>query len=268
MRSSCTPTSNGAPIDQDAFLPIYEIIARSGRPILLHPIRTREMADYRTETTSKYEINSVIGWPFETGAALARLVFSGIMDRFPGPQGHHPSSRRHHPLFRRAGRAQLGPARRAHVGRGLCVPPQAPEEAPARLLQGILRRHRARRRPRAHDLRNFLLHAPTGWCSHRTVRSIPKRARATSVRRSRSSRASTYTQGRSREDLPPQCRSSVRPEVFVDRSDRRRVERSDTHRRPVAGRDGFRHDVAGNPSYDTGERGRSCGSCGTFCAAR
>jgi uncharacterized protein len=58
---------NGAPIDQDAFLPIYEIIERSGRPILLHPIRTREMADYRTETTSKYEINSVIGWPFETG---------------------------------------------------------------------------------------------------------------------------------------------------------------------------------------------------------
>src|SRR5215471_17602079 len=74
---------DGAPIDQDAFLPIYEIVARSRRPILLHPIRTREMADYRTETTSKYEINSVIGWPFETGAALARLVFSGIMDRFP-----------------------------------------------------------------------------------------------------------------------------------------------------------------------------------------
>src|SRR5271165_6714745 len=74
---------DGAPIDQDVFLPIYEIIARSGRPILLHPIRTREMADYRTETVSKYEINSVIGWPFETGAALARLVFSGIMDKFP-----------------------------------------------------------------------------------------------------------------------------------------------------------------------------------------
>src|SRR2546430_14181088 len=65
------------------FLPIYEIIERSGKPILLHPIRTREMPDYRTETVSKYEICSVIGWPFETGAALARLVFSGIMDRFP-----------------------------------------------------------------------------------------------------------------------------------------------------------------------------------------
>ena len=74
---------DGAPIDRDCFWPIYEIIERSGRPILLHPIRTREMADYRTEDTSKYEICSVIGWPFETGAALARLVFSGIMDRYP-----------------------------------------------------------------------------------------------------------------------------------------------------------------------------------------
>src|SRR5207245_5635009 len=37
---------DGAPIDQEQFLPIYEIIERSGKPILLHPIRTREMADY------------------------------------------------------------------------------------------------------------------------------------------------------------------------------------------------------------------------------
>src|SRR5215475_5542160 len=75
---------NGAPLDEPHFWPIYEIIEKSGKPILLHPIRTREMADYRTETKSKYEICSVIGWPFETGAALARLVFSGIMDRYPG----------------------------------------------------------------------------------------------------------------------------------------------------------------------------------------
>ncbi len=74
---------DGAPLDQDQFLPIYEVIEKSGKPILLHPIRTREMADYRNEKVSKFEINSVIGWPFETGAALARLVFSGIIDRFP-----------------------------------------------------------------------------------------------------------------------------------------------------------------------------------------
>ncbi|MFT8243466.1 amidohydrolase family protein [Roseomonas sp. BN140053] len=74
---------DGAPLDEERFWPIFEVIAKSGRPILLHPIRTREMADYRNETKSKYEINSVIGWPFETGAALARLVFSGIIDTYP-----------------------------------------------------------------------------------------------------------------------------------------------------------------------------------------
>src|SRR5258708_13108966 len=74
---------DGAPIDQDAFLPIYEIIERSGKPILLHPIRTREMADYRNETKSKYEICSVIAWPFETRAALPRLAFSPTMTPHP-----------------------------------------------------------------------------------------------------------------------------------------------------------------------------------------
>jgi predicted TIM-barrel fold metal-dependent hydrolase len=75
---------DGAPLDEARFLPVFAAIERSGRPILLHPIRTREMADYRNEKVSKYEINSVIGWPFETGACLARLVFSGVIDRFPG----------------------------------------------------------------------------------------------------------------------------------------------------------------------------------------
>jgi aminocarboxymuconate-semialdehyde decarboxylase len=75
---------DGAPLDEARFWPVFEAIENSGRPILLHPIRTREMTDYRTEDKSKYEICSVIGWPFETGAALARLVFSGIIDKHPG----------------------------------------------------------------------------------------------------------------------------------------------------------------------------------------
>jgi uncharacterized protein len=74
---------NGAPLDEPQFWPIFEVIAKSGKPILLHPARTREMPDYPTEKHSKYEICSVLGWPFETGVTLARLVFSGIMDRYP-----------------------------------------------------------------------------------------------------------------------------------------------------------------------------------------
>ena len=74
---------NGRPLDEPEFWPIFEVIAKSGRPILLHPARTREMPDYPTEKHSKYEICSVLGWPYETGVTLARLVFSGIMDRYP-----------------------------------------------------------------------------------------------------------------------------------------------------------------------------------------
>jgi len=74
---------NGKPLDEPEFWPIFEVVAKSGKPILLHPARTREMPDYPTEKYSKYEICSVLGWPYETGVTLARLVFSGIMDRYP-----------------------------------------------------------------------------------------------------------------------------------------------------------------------------------------
>ncbi len=83
--------ANGVPLDEPQFWPIYEAIEKSGRPILLHPSRTRQMPDYPTETYSKYEICSVLGWPYETGVTLARFVFSGIMDRYPNLKviAHH-----------------------------------------------------------------------------------------------------------------------------------------------------------------------------------
>jgi predicted TIM-barrel fold metal-dependent hydrolase len=83
--------ADGMPLDAPQFLPVFEVIANSGKPVLLHPARTRDIPDYPTEKYSKYEICSVLGWPYETGVTLARLVFSGIMDRFPGLKviAHH-----------------------------------------------------------------------------------------------------------------------------------------------------------------------------------
>src|SRR5215472_16555652 len=40
--------ANGVPLDDPCFLPIFEVIAASGKPIRLHPSRTREMPDYPT----------------------------------------------------------------------------------------------------------------------------------------------------------------------------------------------------------------------------
>ncbi len=75
--------AGGLAIDDKKYWPIYEVIEKSGKPILLHPARTREMADFVGETKSKYEICSVLGWPFETGVTLSRFIFSGIMDAYP-----------------------------------------------------------------------------------------------------------------------------------------------------------------------------------------
>ena len=75
---------DGVPLDDPRFLPIFEIAHRFDRPLLLHPARGPNVPDYSTEDRSKYEIWAILGWPYETSVAMARLVFSGIMGRFPG----------------------------------------------------------------------------------------------------------------------------------------------------------------------------------------
>jgi predicted TIM-barrel fold metal-dependent hydrolase len=53
-------------------------------PIWVHPTRTAKFADYPGEAKSKYEIWWLFGWPYETSAFMARLVFSGMMEKLPG----------------------------------------------------------------------------------------------------------------------------------------------------------------------------------------
>jgi predicted TIM-barrel fold metal-dependent hydrolase len=74
---------NGACLDEPRFWPIYEIAEKSNKPILLHPARKADFPDFAAEKTSKYEIWTIFGWPYETSATMARLVFSGVMTRFP-----------------------------------------------------------------------------------------------------------------------------------------------------------------------------------------
>src|SRR6266705_3048863 len=52
-------------------------------PIWMHPARPRTRADYVSEQKSTYEIWQVLGWPYETSVAMARMVFSGFFERLP-----------------------------------------------------------------------------------------------------------------------------------------------------------------------------------------
>lgn len=74
---------NGGPLDLPEFLPLFEQMAAFDLPIWLHPARRANFPDYLTEDKSKYEIWFTLGWPYETSAAMARIVFAGYFDRFP-----------------------------------------------------------------------------------------------------------------------------------------------------------------------------------------
>jgi predicted TIM-barrel fold metal-dependent hydrolase len=52
-------------------------------PIWVHPTRTAKFADYVNESKSKYEIYWLFGWPYETSAFMARMVFSGMLEKLP-----------------------------------------------------------------------------------------------------------------------------------------------------------------------------------------
>jgi uncharacterized protein len=75
---------NGLPLDDARFFPLFETAHRLQRPVLLHPARGAAFADYAGEDKSKYEIWWTFGWPYETSAAMQRLVFSRLFDRLPG----------------------------------------------------------------------------------------------------------------------------------------------------------------------------------------
>ena len=73
----------GKPLDRPEFAPLFELMAGLDRPIFLHPARIANFADYKSEAKSLYEIWWAFGWPYETSAAMARLVFSGLFDQYP-----------------------------------------------------------------------------------------------------------------------------------------------------------------------------------------
>jgi uncharacterized protein len=82
---------NGRPLDEPAFLPIFEKMAELNLPIWVHPTRGANFADYSTEQKSKYELWWVFGWPYETSVFMARILFAGYFDRWPNLKiiAHH-----------------------------------------------------------------------------------------------------------------------------------------------------------------------------------
>jgi predicted TIM-barrel fold metal-dependent hydrolase len=73
----------GAPLSDAEYFPIFAKLAELDRPIWLHPIRGPEHADYSREQRSEHELWFTFGWPYETAAAMSRLIYSGLFDKLP-----------------------------------------------------------------------------------------------------------------------------------------------------------------------------------------
>jgi uncharacterized protein len=74
---------NGTPIDRPQYEEFWSAMEKLDKPIWMHPARTAARPDYVDETKSLYEIWWTFGWSYETATAMARLVFSKIIDRHP-----------------------------------------------------------------------------------------------------------------------------------------------------------------------------------------
>ena len=74
----------GKPLDSEEFFPLIQELARRGVGIWIHPARGADFPDYLSEARSQYEIWWTLGWPYETSAAMSRIVFSRLFERCPG----------------------------------------------------------------------------------------------------------------------------------------------------------------------------------------
>ena len=64
-------------------MPLYEMMAGFDLPIWIHPMRRSSVPDFQTEDQSYNQIFSIFGWPYDTTAAMTRLIFAGIFEKFP-----------------------------------------------------------------------------------------------------------------------------------------------------------------------------------------
>jgi uncharacterized protein len=73
----------GRPLDDPAYELIFATMAELDQPIWLHPARTSAMPDYASEPKSRFEMWWCFGWPYDTSVAMVRMVFCGLLDRYP-----------------------------------------------------------------------------------------------------------------------------------------------------------------------------------------
>lgn len=74
---------HGAPMDRPELDVFYQAVAADGGLLQVHPSRSSLWADYPTEPRSRFELWWTFGWEMDLSLFMARMVFSGVLERFP-----------------------------------------------------------------------------------------------------------------------------------------------------------------------------------------
>ena len=69
---------NGEELDERKFWDVYAKCEELGWAIFLHPVDT-----IGQDRTKKFYLKNLCGNPYDTGIAVAHLIFGGVMERFP-----------------------------------------------------------------------------------------------------------------------------------------------------------------------------------------
>ncbi len=72
---------NGKGLDSPEFYPFYEKLVKYDLPIFLHPTHWESYP--LVDMEKGWRMMHVFGWPFDTTQAVWRLIFGGVLDRFP-----------------------------------------------------------------------------------------------------------------------------------------------------------------------------------------
>ena len=71
---------DGKGLDSPEYYPFYEKLVEQDLPLLLHPTFWKS---YPLAEEDQWTVMSRYGWPFDSTVAVWRLIFGGVLDRFP-----------------------------------------------------------------------------------------------------------------------------------------------------------------------------------------
>lgn len=74
---------NGRPPDDPRYDPLWARLEQLDRSVWVHGARSYVSSDYAGEHWSRFGLWASLGWPYEMGMFAARMVASGVLDRYP-----------------------------------------------------------------------------------------------------------------------------------------------------------------------------------------